>query len=240
MSRLRSRSGPGPGAVITGDIINSSKLNSGEWEKLHSLLIETSRQLRASLKNIMPLDVDIFRGDSWQMLVLDPPKSLRIALLYRGLVRAKMELPGLDMRMAIAVGKIDSIPGSRVSHGRGEAFRLSGQALDSLHRAKWGNMSFVSGDEDEAATLDIIVRLIDAIAGRWTVKQALAVSGALKGLRQEEIAEKVWRRKITQQAVAQHLRRAGWYAVERGVIFFEGRLKQLMEPVGEQNKPKSL
>jgi hypothetical protein len=217
--------------VITGDIINSSKLSPGEWEKLHAVLNETSRQLRASFNNVMPLDIDIFRGDSWQLLVLDPPQSLRISLLFRGLVRAKMGLPGLDMRMAIALGKIDSFPKTRVSHGRGEAFQLSGQALDSLHRAKFGNMSFIGGRVDEAAALDTVVRLIDAIAGRWTVKQALAVSGGLKGMRQEEIADKFWPKKITQQAVAQHLRRAGWSAVERGVVFFEDRLKQLREPV---------
>ncbi len=234
------RTGTNQAAVITGDIINSSKLDPDEWEKLHSIMIETSRQLRASFKDIMPLDVDIFRGDSWQMLVLDPPRSLRISLLYRGLVRAKMELPHLDMRMAIAVGRVDFMPRNRVSQGHGEAFQLSGQALDSLHGARWGNMCFAGSDEGEAAPLDIIVRLIDAIAGRWTVKQALAVSGALKGMRQEEIAEKGWPRKITQQAVAQHLRRAGWYAVERGVVFFEDRLRQLIEHVSEQNKPKSL
>ena len=86
---------PSVGAVITGDIINSSKLNSREWEKLLSLMIETSRQVRALFKNIVPPDVDIFHGDSWPVLVLDPPKSLRIALLYRTLVRGGMELPGL-------------------------------------------------------------------------------------------------------------------------------------------------
>jgi hypothetical protein len=164
------------------------------------------------------------------MLLLDPPKSLRISLLFRALVRAKMGLPGLDMRLAIAVGRIDSLPKTRVSHGRGEAFKLSGNALDSLNRTKYENMSFAGGHAD-AAALDTVVTLIDAIAGRWTVKQALAVSGALKGMRQEEIAEKVWHRKITQQAVAQHLRSAGWYAVERGVVFFEGRLVQLMDLV---------
>jgi hypothetical protein len=221
MNRPRPRPGQSAAAVITGDVINSSKLSPGEWEKLHAVMNETSRQLRALFRNVVPLDVDIFRGDSWQMLVLDPPQSLRISLLYRGLVRAKMDLPGVDMRMAIAVGKIDSFPKTRVSHGRGEAFQLSGQALDSLHRAKCGNMSFIGGRVDEAAALDTVVQLIDAIAGRWTVKQALAVSGALKGMRQEEIADKSWHKKITQQAVAQHLRRAGWYAVRNGIEFFE-------------------
>ncbi len=87
-------------------------------------------------------------------------------------------------------------------------------------------MCFSHKDDETAGTFDIIVRLIDAIATRWTDKQALAVSGALRGLKQEEIAEKLWKKRITQQAVAQHLSRAGWDALEKGVVFFEKEIKQ--------------
>lgn len=212
-------------AVITGDLINSSKLSPKEWEKLHAVMNEGSRLLRESFKEIVPLDVDIFRGDSWQMLVLEPAKALRISLFYRAMIRAKMEMRSLDTRMAIAIGKIDSIPKTRVSEGHGEAYKLSGEALDSLYRSKSGNLYFVHENDEHAATLDIIVRLIDAIATRWTDKQALAISGALKGMKQEDIADKLWEKKITQQAIAQHLSRAGWNALEKGIDFFEKKLK---------------
>lgn len=213
-------------AVITGDLINSSKLSPKDWEKLHAVMNESSRLLRESFKEIVPLDVDIFRGDSWQMLLLEPPKALRISLFYRASIRAKMEMRDLDTRMAIAIGKIDSIPKTRVSEGHGEAYKLSGEALDRLNRSKAGNMCFAHKNDELAATFDIIVRLIDAIATRWTNKQALAISGALRGMKQEEIAEKLWEEKITQQAVAQHLSRAGWDALEKGTDFFEKKIKQ--------------
>jgi hypothetical protein len=82
-------------------------------------------------------------------------------------------------------------------------------------------MCFAHRNYETAGTFDVIVRLIDAIATRWTDKQALAISGALRGMKQEEIAEKLWKKKITQQAVAQHLSRAGWDAVEKGIEYFE-------------------
>jgi hypothetical protein len=213
-------------AIITGDLIKSSKLSPKDWEKLHAVMNESSRLLRESFRKIVPLDVDIFRGDSWQMLVLEPASALRLSLFYRATIRAKMAMRNLDTRMAIAVGKIDSIPKTRVSEGHGEAYKLSGEALDNLYGSKSGNMYFVHENNEHTLTLDIIVRLIDAIASRWTDKQALAISGALKGMKQEEIAEKLWEEKITQQAVAQHLSRAGWYALEKGIDFFEKRLEQ--------------
>jgi hypothetical protein len=84
-------------------------------------------------------------------------------------------------------------------------------------------MCFAHDNDEIAETFDVIVRLVDAIATRWTDKQALAVSGALRGMKQEEIAEKLWEERITQQAVAQHLSRAGWEAVEKGINYFEQR-----------------
>jgi hypothetical protein len=92
-------------------------------------------------------------------------------------------------------------------------------------------MCFAHENNETTGTFDTIVRLIDAIATRWTDKQALAISGALRGMKQEEIAEKLWEKRITQQAVAQHLSRAGWDAVEKGIEYFEKRQK---------NKPISL
>ena len=213
-------------AVITGDFIDSSKLAPIDWDRLHTVMKDSSRLLHESFTAIVPLEVDIFRGDSWQLLVLDPAKALRLSLFYRATIRAKMESPNLDTRMAIAVGNIDSIPKTRVSEGHGEAYLLSGEALDSLNRSKAANMCFAHRNDETAGTFDIIVRLIDAIATRWTDKQALAVSGALRGLKQEEIAEKLWEKRITQQAVAQHLSRAGWDALEKGIDFFEKEIKQ--------------
>ena len=214
------------GAVVTGDFIDSSKLAPIDWDRLHTVMKDSSRLLRESFTEIVPLDVDIFRGDSWQLLVLDPAKALRLSLFYRATIRAKMESPNLDTRMAIAVGNIDSIPKTRVSEGHGEAYLLSGEALDWLNRSKGVNMCFAHKNDETAGTFDIIIRLIDAIATRWTDKQALAVSGALRGLKQEEIAEKLWEKRITQQAVAQHLSRAGWDALEKGIDFFEKKIKQ--------------
>jgi hypothetical protein len=211
-------------AVITGDIVASSRLSSKNREKLHQVMVESSGFLREAFKNMIPMDVDIFRGDSWQMLISKPEFALRLALFYRAMLRAKMGLHKLDTRMAIALGQVEFVPPNSVSEGFGEAYQHSGRALESMPKAK--NMCFVFPGNKLEKTLDIIVQLIDTIASRWSDKQALAVTGAIRGWKQEKIAETCWKKKISQQAVAQHLNRAGWYTVEKAVRFFNLSLKE--------------
>ena len=74
-------------AVITGDIVDSSKLPPKKRQQLHKVMKEGSNALRKAFKKDVPMNVDIFRGDSWQMLVSDPSKSLRLGLFYRAYIK---------------------------------------------------------------------------------------------------------------------------------------------------------
>ena len=211
-------------AIITGDIVASSRLSSNKREILHNVMVESSKVLQDEFKDAVPMGVDIFRGDSWQILLSKPAKALRLALFYRAMLRAKMESHRFDTRMAIALGRVDFIPGNRVSEGYGEAYRLSGKALETMPKAS--NMSFVFPGRELEKVLDVVIKLIDSISSRWSDRQALAVTGALRGWKQEKIAETWWKKKVSQQAVAQHLSRAGWYPVEKGILFFEQCLRE--------------
>jgi len=190
-------------------------------------MVECSRALLEEFEDSVPLSVDIFRGDSWQMLVSNPPQALRLALFYRAMLRAKMESHKFDTRMAIGIGRIDFIPGSRVSEGYGEAYQLSGTALETMPKAN--NMSFVFPGKELEKILNVIIQLIDVISSRWSDKQALAVTGAMRGWKQEKIAKMWWKKKVSQQAVAQHLARAGWYPVEKGILFFEQCIGEVLK-----------
>lgn len=211
-------------AIITGDIVASSLLSSNKRKMLHKVMVDSSKVLQDEFKDAVPMGVDIFRGDSWQLILSKPAKALRLALFYRAILRAKMESHRFDTRMAIALGHVDFIPGNRVSEGYGEAYQLSGKALESMPKAS--NMSFVFPGMELEKTLNVIIQLIDSISSRWSDRQALAVTGALRGWKQEKIAEKWWKKKVSQQAVAQHLSRAGWYPVEKGILFFEQCLRE--------------
>jgi len=211
-------------AIITGDIVASSLLSSNKRKVLHKVMMDSSKVLQDEFKDAVPMGVDIFRGDSWQIIISKPAKALRLALFYKAMLRAKMESHRFDTRMAIALGHVDFIPGNRVSEGFGEAYQLSGKALESMPKAS--NMSFVFPGMELEKALNVVIRLIDSISSRWSDRQALAVAGALRGWKQEKIAEKWWKKKVSQQAIAQHLSRAGWYPVEKGILFFEQCLRE--------------
>ena len=217
-------------AVITGDIVDSSKLKPAELKELHAALNDTSDKLTDYFKKLVPLRVDIFRGDSWQLLVIDPAQSLRIGLFFRAFLRGKMKSKRVDTRISIGVGSIDIMPEESVSRGDGEAFRSSGEGLESLTRTHRMTISFPQSlISNNLQPLDVILKLIDALARDWTEKQAHAVSGALLEYTQEKIARTWFEKEISQQAVAQHLDRAGWNAIEIGLNHFANSLSSIQK-----------
>ena len=216
-------------AIVTGDIIASSRLSVAQRRDLHGAMSRASSALRRAFKTAVPLPVGIFRGDSWQLLVTDPVQALRIALFYRASLRAETGARRLDTRMVIAIGRIDFIPGEQVAEGDGPAYRLSGRALESMHKRESMRLVYPSHPAERA--LSVVVHLLDALVSRWSDKQALAVTGALRGWSQEQIARKSWSEPISQQAVAQHLDRAAWSYVESALAYFE---ETLTEPANTQ------
>lgn len=210
-------------AVLTGDIVNSSKLSKDDRKMLPGAIKRAARETRKAFPETVPLDIEVFRGDSWQMLVLDPVLSLRIGLYFRACLRSGKERGrGLDTRTAIALGAIDFVPKGKVSEGDGEAYRASGQGLETLPSGRF--LTVTSAAFPDENPLGAIAVLIDALAQRWTGKQARAVAGALRGWTQEKIA-KAWPESISQQAITKHLGSAHWPALETALVFSELYLK---------------
>ncbi|MCX5909670.1 MAG: hypothetical protein NTY64_21475, partial [Deltaproteobacteria bacterium] len=193
--------------------------------RLDRIMKEGSKAIRRAFKGSIPLDVDIFRGDSWQVLVSDIAVSLQVGLFLRAHLRAAMGTGKFDTRMAIGVGTVDFVPDDRVSKGDGQAYRHSGNALEQMTKAS--NMCFRFPEGKIEESIDVLVHLIDVLARNWSDKQALAITGVLQGLKQEKIGS-LWKPPITQQSVNRHLQRAGWFAIERAIGFFK---KQLLEAV---------
>jgi len=175
-------------AVLTGDVVGSSRSGQTDRGELPALLRSASTSLRRAFSGAVPLSIDVFRGDSWQLLVNEPSKIL-----------------------AIAVGPVDFVPPRRVSEGNGPAYQRSGRDLDAMHEPQ--RMSFAWADDSGSeGNLGAVVRLLDALVQEWTAAQARAVIGRLEARTQAQIAQS-WPKAISQQAVAKHLESAHWGAV---------------------------
>lgn len=222
-------------AVLTGDIVGSSRLSASERRALHSHFNQSAVRLEDAFADQIMHKPQIVRGDSWQFAISDPREALRMALFFRALIRITLPDAGIDTRIAIGFGTIDFLPGENLSSGDGEAYRLSGEGLEQLQKTfRMGLFFPVEARSNLTDAFDVIVKLIDREASKWTQAQAESFAGALLGLTQQAIASDWVAREITQQAVAQHLERAGWSTIEIGLDFVEQTLLEALSYPGKR------
>lgn len=208
-------------AVITGDIVRSGRLTSQRFKAVQESLHRGSRTLEERFPRDASFPIDVFRGDSWQMLVPDPRDALRVGLFLRAFLRAE---GGVDTRLAIGVGTTDGVVRERVGESRGDAFRVSGELLDKKSPSR---MRFrIAGTESwwGEHAIAVVLAVLDVVAARWTSAQGRAICGALFDWKQEQIAERWPGEAITQQAAGQHLARAGWDGVREAVGYYESTM----------------
>jgi len=212
-------------AVLTGDIVGSSRLPPAKRASLLRELTRASRAFQQALPEVLLSEIEVFRGDSWQVVLSQPSRSLRTGLFFRAFLKPALGGRGTDARVAIGLGTLGLLPEGRPSLGDGEAFRLSGSALDRMPRSR--RMSLAWAGEVDGLSLDavnVVLELIDVVAKGWTERQANAVCGKLLGWNQSKVARSWFRGKVSQQAIAQHLDRAGWNAIEAALELFERRV----------------
>ena len=207
-------------AVISGDIIASSKLPPSKRAELPDILKQASNELRVFLAESVPLDVDVFAGDSWQLLVSEPGEALKAALCYRGSIIAATQKK-IDTRLVVAIGKVDFVPGERASEGDGEAFRLSGRVLREAVSKQ--HMRFVAERRDDCDLWDATFGLMDVVVRRWSARQAQAIVGALQGSSHGDIAAR-YKPPIERESVTRLLAAANWHAIGRLMAIFQAKL----------------
>ena len=198
-------------SVITGDIVKSSKLSLDK----HKLLIKVMRSCSKEIFKVFPealkYEPELFRGDSWQVLIQKPELAFSIALFYRAYLKAKMQLSSIDARMAISIGTVDFVESS---FGIGDAYKISGKALDKKGKRK---IKFVSDIIPNADVIDLVIQNSDFISSRWTSNQCKIVLLALQNMDQKTIASKL---RISQQAVSKQMEAAGWTIIVENLDYF--------------------
>mgnify|MGYP001135876825 CR=1 FL=1 len=206
-------------AVLTGDIVDSSGLERVAEQPVSVLLDNAGNRVDQGFQNRVHGTIDVFRGDSWQMVVNEPAIAIRVGIYFRALLRANY---GIDSRISIGFGGVDFLPLKNISTGTGEAFTLSGQGLEACLKPTRMNLSFPPGTQNLVGKgLIVITQLLDLQLRRWTQGQSQAVAGALLNLTQAEIAANWQPEPISQQAVSQHLENAGWTQIKNSLLYLE-------------------
>ncbi|MEJ2412026.1 MAG: hypothetical protein P8Y34_03385 [Anaerolineales bacterium] len=213
-------------AVLTGDIVSSSRINQERGNRVLEEILSIEKDIKGRFPSSVHAGVDVFRGDSWQLVVRDPISALRIGLYFRAQLRSTA---GMDSRVSIGFGTVDYLPAGEVSTGTGAAYTLSGMGLKDLLKPVRMKLKFTSEQTSSLArSLDTITGLMDLQVQRWTRKQAAASAGSLVGLTQEQIALNWKEEPVSQQAISQHLESAGWYQIRESLQFVETVLPEVL------------
>lgn len=189
-------------AVLTGDIVNSTGLEPSLEKKL-------VKQLQGILANHKH---EFFRGDSFQSYINEPCMALRLALLCRTAaigLQPDQWPPLSDVRISIGLGHVDS-PVSTLATAKGEAFLLSGRALDSMGKSE-GKLIIITENKMTNYTFGLMSDYINSVYKQMTPKQAVVIYELLLGNSQQHVAEKLNRSKST---ISQHVTAGRWDEIE--------------------------
>jgi hypothetical protein len=204
-----------PLAVLTGDIIRSSRLSPQTLDAAMEALARGAAAMSA-WDGAEPARFDRFRGDGWQCLAPSPAQALRATLFLRAHVRALDR--DADTRICAGIGA-GEVPGEGLASAGGPAFEVSGRGLDRMARAQQLAVDWADPPSDAAAA-GAVFALADEISRLWTARQAeLLIETLAPGDEpQERLAAQ---HGVSQQAVAKHLSRSGEWALRRAIAALE-------------------
>ena len=155
--------------VITGDLVNSTNIAT-EWRQT------VLDALNVCVTDFLPLTLiklEMYRGDSFQIVVDKPDYTLTVAIALRAKLKAttpdKQQL--WDARLSIGIGDI-SFESDNIVTSDGEAFRLSGRSFDNIGKKR---LSISTTWSDFDRDIELVTRFADDIITAWTAKQAKVV-----------------------------------------------------------------
>lgn len=193
-------------AVITGDIINFTKLPP---IKRQSLIEDTENLLKKWLKE--QENAEIFRGDSYQALFENASDAIKRSIQLICWFKKKSDIDHkiyLGTRISIGLGTV-SYQGKNVLNSDGEAFHLSGRNFDKMKAGEF--LAIHTNDPNKNKGIEIILNFVNKYIGDWTLAQAEVIFLTLEGKTQQEIAEDL---ALSQPSINSRLKSAGWKELE--------------------------
>ena len=160
-------------AVITGDIVNSSKLTEEQKVTVQERLVDLAGK-DALLKP------KFYRGDSFQVAT-KPEVALLLALKFRVELRRMNE--NNDVRASIGIGEISTWNEDVLLAG-GSAFERSGKKLDELKK-KGLRIVITTGKPELDEELETYCYMADSLISNLTSVQSNVILHKLEGLREQ-------------------------------------------------------
>lgn len=150
-------------AVLTGDLVDSGKIPSEQYDNLLYQLNQLLTKVSAAQGRY-----NIFRGDAFQLLLADPDRAISGMLIIRlGLISH-----GWDARISAGFGGISN-PRADTKTATGEAFTLSGKGLDNMTTQQ--RLSISSSNQQYQFHMPLLLQFADTLISQISKRQACAL-----------------------------------------------------------------
>ncbi len=196
-------------AVITGDLIDSTLYKPQELD----MILDTINKEFEHFRSTYDTDFKIFRGDSFQGIVIDPIIALDLVITLKTAINKiqiqNKKISGLpDFRIAIGIGTIN-LKRESILESNGEAFQFSGRALDTM-KGDYPRLLLKTANSDLNDEFNVHFSLLDSVTSKWSLSSAEVVYYLHKGYKEREIAEVL---NINQSAVNHRKKVANWDSI---------------------------
>ena len=211
-------------SVLTGDIVNSSKIPDAGV----SLMKGLNKFLDQQKKNYPDIKFEFYRGDAFQIVLFQPELSIKLATLIRTFVISSSPTPTqrYDVRISIGLGTADKLD-SKVTLSNGQAFIFSGHGLDKIKIKE--RLVFKSGDEQLNSDMFISTTALSVIISQWTLKRAKIALAMMLGESRDDICKKF---NILTTTLSTSLSGSNYSEMQKIIKWSEDRIKMYTE---EQN-----
>ena len=208
-------------AVLTGDIVNSTKLLLTQEARLIKALDEVLGRFPGKQRLH-----EFYRGDSFQVYLEEPVEALRLALVCRALA---IEVTGdeetevvSDIRISIGIGEV-KLPIHQLGVAKGEAFILSGRRFDALQQSEQ-RLAIGCGVPLADIGFQVMADYLDSIYKGMTAKQARVIQELLQGTTQQQLATTLNKSKST---ISQLANTGRWAEIEKLLSQYGQLIKNL-------------
>ena len=202
-------------AVLTGDIVNSTKLKPVAEKKLIKILQTV----------LVNYQFEFYRGDSFQVFVKNAEEALEIALLCRtaaiSISKSDQDIKS-DIRISIGIGMVQ-LPVKNLATAKGSAFVLSGRAFDEFLKTD-ARLSIAVENGLANTAVEIISDYLNQLFKVMTYKQAEVIFELLQHKTQQEVAKFLKKSKST---INQHVMAGGWNEIENLLQQYKSIVHQL-------------
>ncbi|WP_286235418.1 hypothetical protein [Thalassotalea sediminis] len=207
-------------AVLTGDIVNSTKMPQQQYknviQSLQALLKQTEAQYQAC--------GEIYRGDEFQIQYPNPFDAIKSSLLIKlALISEDTKVP-VQCTLSLAYGHYD-IYAEKPNTSSGPVFVNSGRQLDKTNK---GDLTVSFADKNQHDNIQLLTQFLNHVLNRLTNTQAALLYQYIQSdfAEHKKLAEQTG---TTRQNISNRLANIGAHLVRDYIMLIQSYLTDSMD-----------